>query len=157
MSDGEVTPEFLAVRDTLRAWVRGVLERTGWSAVEFAQRAGFDPKTVTRFLNNDKVKPFLLNLWTVHELIATSGTPLPAEILPTEPARPPYVDETTLCAALEVAEPLLARLSRDQQARVLTATYNDLLDAVAEGATLDLAMRLARRRIKAAERGKPRR
>lgn len=45
-------------RQAIRAWMRAVMEQTGWAALEWARRARTSPTNITRFLkNNDASMP----------------------------------------------------------------------------------------------------
>jgi len=60
------------VRNTVRQWMRSVLADKGWSASEWARRAGVNPSSVTRPM--DPACRIVMGLGTVARLSRACGT-----------------------------------------------------------------------------------
>jgi SOS-response transcriptional repressor LexA len=68
-----------ATQRAARAYVRGVIESTGWSASELARRCGVAPSTVNRFLHSERATHSLSGR-TLAKVAQASGLPLPAAL-----------------------------------------------------------------------------
>lgn len=67
--------------DEQRAYLRRVLERTGWSQTQLAQRAALDPSTLSRFLSGGR-EGHALRASTLTKIAAASGVPVSGEAPP---------------------------------------------------------------------------
>jgi SOS-response transcriptional repressor LexA len=76
-----------------QAWIQQICDETGLTYTEIARRAGVDPATLTRFMNNPKYKPNLSDT-TLQKIGAAVNRPLP--ISPTTMALPSGIALTTV-------------------------------------------------------------
>ena len=88
-------------KEIIRQWMQSVLNATGWSAAEWARRAGTSPSNVTRLLARDEASiPRIETLLKLTAIIPAEADvePLPflrgagaADIVPTAALSPPSV------------------------------------------------------------------
>jgi phage repressor protein C with HTH and peptisase S24 domain len=68
-----------ATQRAARAYVRGVIESSGWSASELARRCAVAPSTFNRFLHSERAT-HTLSARTLAKVAQASGVPLPAAL-----------------------------------------------------------------------------
>jgi transcriptional regulator with XRE-family HTH domain len=59
-----------------QAWIQQICDETGLKFTELARRAGVDPATLTRFMNNPRYKPNLSDT-TLQKIAASMNRPVP--------------------------------------------------------------------------------
>jgi transcriptional regulator with XRE-family HTH domain len=68
----------MTAEEEQRAYLLGVLAKTGWSQTQLAQRAALDPSTLSRFLGGGRAG-HALRASTLAKIAAASGVPLEGE------------------------------------------------------------------------------